>query len=246
MTSEVRSQPIVINAEPEHDGIRVTVLLALIVGLIVGFFVINWLVTLLSGGQVRDFNLVVSCVGAFPFAFLVIFLTELILKRTWPSGITLELQSAPTQMLTLRTDQGNHRPFTLGESYAQLNWFFSLKGYPRGGRERRPSNRWFCMAIEVQQDDEQLSLYAYMPPKRMEALTQEEETAVSFHQIFPPDLYDTSIRARIGQPTRPNIPTDIIRSTSGRYWLAERRRWQDGIELSPDDFETLVQFLASL
>ena len=243
MTTVQGNNSIILNAEPEHDGIRLTVILSLFVGLVLGFFLINWLIGQLSEGPAGDFSLLVACVGAFPFAFLVVFLTEFTLKRTWHSGITLTLDRV-SPALVLKTAQANDRQFNLADANTQLIWFFSLKGYPRGGRERRPNKNWFCLAVEIQQDDEQLSLYAYVPPKQANALTEDGKTAVSFHQIFPPDLYDTSVRGRIGPPSRPNIPTDVIRSASGRYWLAERRRWQDGLELSPDDFETLIQFLA--
>jgi hypothetical protein len=41
-------------------------------------------------------------------------------------------------------------------------------------------------------------------------------------------------------PARPELPTEVIAGESGRYWLAERNRWQEGVELAPGDFETLL------
>ncbi len=55
------------------------------------------------------------------------------------------------------------------------------------------------------------------------------------------ELYDNTMRSRIGPPSRPDIPNRLLQSKDGRYWLAERRRWEYGIELTPDDFGTLMR-----
>jgi hypothetical protein len=39
------------------------------------------------------------------------------------------------------------------------------------------------------------------------------------------------------------VTTDLLRGKDGRFWLAEQRRWQQGIELTPDDFETFIDYV---
>ena len=235
--------PIILHAEPEHDGIRIAVLLALIVGLVLGFLLISFIIRLLNGGNLPDYILIVSCIGSIPIAFALVWLIEQALKRTWHSGITVTLSQPHT--VTLRTAQGEEKVVAVGGGFHQTNWFFSMKGYPRGGRERRVEKSWFCLACELQQDEEQLIFYTYAPTKTASHWTEEGATTPSFQQIHPPELYDTSIRGRMGPPTRPNIPPEMVRSANGRYWLAERRRWTHGLELSTDDFATLLTFITS-
>lgn len=235
--------PITLHAEPEHDGIRITVLLALVAGLPLGFFLISQLIRLLNGGTMPDYIVVASCIGSLPISFAIVWLTEQMLKRTWHSGITVTL--AQPGRITVHTAQGEEKTVLLTNGLHQTNWFFSMKGYPRGGRERRVEKSWFCLACELQHDEEQLIFYTYAPTKT--ALHWSENGSVSppFHQIYPPELYDTSIRGRMGPPTRPNIPPEVVRSANGRYWLAERRRWTQGLELSTADFATLLTFITS-
>jgi hypothetical protein len=242
MNQETQTNPIILHAEPEHDGIRITVLFSLVVGLLLGFFLISQLIRLLNGGNIPDYILILSCVGAFPFSFAVVWLTEQTLKRTWRSGITLALTPSS---LVLRTGQGEEKVVPLDSSFHQTNWFFSLKGYPRGGRERRVEKSWFCLACELEHDEQQLLFYTYASPKAAARWIEPSQGSSAFHQIFPAELYDTSIRGRIGPPTRPTIPPEMVRSANGRYWLAERRRWTQGLELSTDDFSTLLTFITS-
>ncbi|MEZ4513426.1 MAG: hypothetical protein R3C62_16280 [Chloroflexota bacterium] len=235
--------PIILHAEPEHDGIRITVLLALIVGLVLGFLLISQIIRLLNGGTMPDYILIVSCIGAIPIAFAIVWLIEQTLKRTWHSGITVALSQPGS--VTLHTAQGEEKAVAVGNGFHQTNWFFSMKGYPRGGRERRVEKSWFCLACELQQDEEQLIFYTYAPAKAASRWTDDGATTPPFQQIYPPELYDTSIRGRMGPPTRPNIPPEVVRSANGRYWLAERRRWTEGLELSTEDFSTLLTFISS-
>lgn len=235
--------PLILHAEPEHDGIRITVLFSLVVGLVVGFLAVGQIIRLLNGGSIPDYVLIASCFGSLPISFAIVWLTESTLKRIWRSGITLTL--TPPGTLTLRTGQGEEKTVSLHDELHQTNWFFSMKGYPRGGRERRVDKGWFCLACELQQDEEQLIFYAYAPAKIATQWAENGAVTPPFQQIYPPELYDTSIRGRMGPPTRPTIPPEVVRGANGRYWLAERRRWTQGLELSTADFATLLTFITS-
>ena len=130
---------------------------------------------------------------------------------------------------------------TWNKPFAQTNWYFRLSGYPRGGRERRVSEKWLCLCTELQQDEERLSTFAFISPEDAAAWTSPTNgKSATFHIIDPGEVYDKGVRSRFGPPSRPNVPTSLLHAKDGRYWLAERRRWEVGIELTPQDFVTVM------
>lgn len=217
----------VIYANEEHDSVRIFVLFIMVVGTVGGF--VLWRAVLPEFG----FKTLVSCGGGVALALLGAALVESGSKRAWPSekrfSITAQgmVQSRPGQS-----------PLTFtAKNYAMTTyWYFPLTDYPRGGRERRFANHWLCLACQLQQDEDRMNVYCFISPRKAEALLAQ----FNFQQIYPKDIYDTSFRARMTLPTRPEIPPEIIAGKEGRLWLAERNRWHDGIELSPADFLTFL------
>ena len=121
---------------------------------------------------------------------------------------------------------------------AATKWYFTLKGYPRGGRERRVPSSWLCLACQLQQDEHRLVVFGYLPPDKAERLVEDGK----FHLIRPADLYDSGpFRRRLSSTDRPKLPTSILAGKDGQYWLAERRRWSDGLELTAADFAAFVE-----
>lgn len=239
--------PIVLHADQEHSGIRMAIFLALFAGLIVGYFLVSRLLAVLAPPALQDYAIFLSCVGAVPIALVLIWALEKGLKRVWHSGLSLVLDNRGLSVHDRRDGavvDPNATPVLQWAAHmGQLNWYFRLSGYPRGGRERRASAKWLCLATELQQDDLRLSVFAIMPP--LAAARWIEDPRHGFHQINPAELYDRSARSRLGPPTRPTIPHRLLQSKDARYWLAERRRWEYGIELTPDDFATLMRSVAA-
>ena len=64
-----------------------------------------------------------------------------------------------------------------------------------------------------------------------------------FQPISLAYLYKESGKRRWGATTRPDLPSDLLAGEDGRYWIAERRRWDEGLELTADDFIALVDFI---
>jgi hypothetical protein len=65
-----------------------------------------------------------------------------------------------------------------------------------------------------------------------------------FQKINPVEVYDTLFR----RPFCPTCPTRyhsirVLSGKNGRYWLAEQRRWTEGLELTREDFEIFLQYL---
>jgi hypothetical protein len=220
-----------------------TIFVALFAGLLIGYLLVNWLFRTFAPPAVQDYAVFLSCIGSVPIALLMIWVLEKQLKRIWHSGLSLVLDARGVAVHDRRegavVDPQAPPVFVWSANMGQLNWYFRLSGYPRGGRERRAPAKWLCLATELQQDDARLSVYAMMSPAA--AARWVDDARHGFHLINPAEVYDRSARSRLGPPTRPTIPNRLLQSKDARYWLAERRRWEYGIELSPADFATLLQ-----
>jgi hypothetical protein len=264
MSADAR-RPVILHADQEHSGLRLVIFLALFVGLVPGFFIARWLLTTFAPPAVLDYLTFLSCIGAVPPALLLIWGLEKLLKRVWRSGLSLELnqwgivvhdrrgegargqgpgaRSEPNAVPSSSLEPGtwNLEPsIRWGGHLSQINWYFRLSGYPRAGQERRVPAKWLCLATELHQDGARLNAFTLMSPERATPFV--ENPRLAFQRLNPADLYDRSARTRITLPSRPLIPNNVLHSKEGRYWLAERRRWEYGVELTPDDFTTLMQF----
>lgn len=237
--------PTILHADQEHSGIRLVIFIALFVSYLIGFRVTSLLLEIFAPPEVIEYSFFLSCVGGAPIALLLIWGLEKMLKQVWHSGLSLTLderglfvndrrfgsQAKPTESPAM----------VWSATMGQLNWYFRLKGYPRGGRERRVPVKWVGVATEIQQDEARLSVYTLMPPEK--AAEWIDNPKLNFHFLNMVELYDNSMRSRMGPPSRPNIPNRLLQSKDGRYWLAERRRWEFGVELTPEDFATLMQYV---
>ncbi|MCP5097886.1 MAG: hypothetical protein GY943_20250, partial [Chloroflexi bacterium] len=194
----------VLHADAEHPGIRTVVMLSAIVLLLLAFF----LMRLVFQATMDESPFILVCGAALPIGLGAVWLLEISLKRLWPSGRNLVFTESEVKA-TNRVQ--NDLQLKWGEDLSQLNWHFNLKGYPRGGRERRIPASWLCLASQLQQGERRLVVYAYVSPQK--AATILENTAVnpSFHPIEPKDVYKTSLRSRyMSTPTRPDIPSKVL------------------------------------
>ena len=232
MTDRPDKGPIVLNADPEHAGLRVMVVLILVVSLGLLFFLFRAVLTALETELGAPSLL--SCLGALPLALLLAAGSEAILKRTWTSGRRLVLDG---RQLRLQRPGVADVVLDLGQQVNQTWWHFPLIGYRRGGRERRVPDRWHCVAGQLQQEGERVIVYSFVSPARLE----EWQADYPFYGLNPTEVYDSSARSRLEGPVRPELPTSVIAGESGRYWLAERSRWQQGVELTPPDFRILLE-----
>lgn len=101
-------------------------------------------------------------------------------------------------------------------------WHFPVRR--RGARVPRG---WYCMAMHLLQDDAEVILYTFMPPKEAEASTE----------------YAHFVRLRPRQETRSN--TDLSAAADQRRLLKlEDARWNDGAEVTREDFAAVLATLA--
>ena len=112
-----------------------------------------------------------------------------------------------------------------------------MSGYPKAGRERRVQKNHLCLACQVRQSGEFLIVYAFMPKSRAQPLLDQSE----YIQINPGEFYETGLYTRVKRNLdRPEIPSHVLLSEQGPYWLAEQRRWTEGLELEEKDYEEFV------
>lgn len=236
MTASTKPTPLILKADPLHSGIRLLVPLILVAAAAASFLLLRWLLRLVYPPHWPDYLGVLACSGGLGAGLALTALTETLLRRWWPSGrqIVVDEHSIQLRANGRLTHLDRAKPMT------STYWYFRLKGYPRAGAERRPPESHLCLACRLQQDEATIILYAFMPPKLSATWTADKR----FHELRPADLYRTTPGRRLfTPPTRPKLSAELIRSQDGPYWLAERARWQDGLELTSDDFSQLMPIL---
>lgn len=227
----------VLHADQEHSGLRTAVFGLLFVTLLLAYFGIRALIGAFSPGDLPDFTFVIACGGAFPIALALVWLAEKGLKRRWPSGRFVVLTNDGVQ---IETKEEEPVQFNRSNGLVSLFWTFDLSGWQRGGRERRVPRNWICLAAQISSGKNQAVVYTYSPKSQAQNLIDMSDGQLNFHEIFPKEIYDNSIRSRLSGPSRPEIPAAVLTGKSGQYWLAERRRWQEGFELPLKEFEQFV------
>jgi hypothetical protein len=233
-----------LRANPEHGGIRIAVLLTIFFGLLGGYLLIRFLLGLVAQGSILlEFATIISCVVSIPIALGCAWLVEAYLKNTWPSGQEFILTDEGLRFEGGVTEDGSKdiRQIYFDKQLNLTNWYFRLKGYPKAGRERRVSDKWYCLANQIQQDGERIITYTYFPPEEAASWIDNQDLVEPFHQISLAQAYKESGARRWSSPNRPELSSEIIGGTDGRFWIAERRRWDEGLELTADDFTTLMK-----
>jgi hypothetical protein len=211
------------------------VLVMLGVGFCLGFVLVSNLLRLaLAGSGLVDYLAVLSCVGALPVGVGVTAATEYVLKRVWPSGRAVVIDEGRVRLQRRGEDD---RMIEWDKRFNTLRWSFRLKGYPRGGKERRVPTSYLCLALQLHQDETKMVVYTFMPPKQAEPVLGRYD----FHVLNASDIYGNTWKERLTIPSRPEIPAKVIAGKEGRYWLAERNRWYDGVELMAGDFVRLLE-----
>jgi hypothetical protein len=231
MTSS-NPKPIVLNADKEHAGLRVMVMLIVILTFVIGFFILNSILSnsLSNDSLVAAYALPLSCVLALIIALAAAGVSEALMKRFWPSGRRVMINE---QGLQASLSEGKEASLDWSGRVWAIRWHFSLAGYPRGGRERRLTAKHLCLACQLQQDDVRIIVYGYFKEDEVEPLL----AGGDFHKLEPAEYYERGTFRRLrGATDRPKLPTKVLTGKDGPYWLAEQRRWTNGIELTAGDF----------
>ncbi len=132
------SSAIVLQADQEHDKLRTVVVLLLIIIFFLCYWLVNTILQLDFWGGLRDYAVSLSCVVGLVLALAISFGIEVWLKRIWPSGRNLILDE---NQIIIQDEPADSQQINMAKGPAHLRWYFQLKGYRRGGREKRlPKN----------------------------------------------------------------------------------------------------------
>jgi hypothetical protein len=228
--------PITLHANKEHSGVRFVVLFVL-AGVFLAAFIGLLLLIGSMNSAIAEFATILSCLLALPVALGLAAITERYLKLYWPSGQRVDLSEEGVVAYP-----AGDRSATIDWSarFNVLTWYFSLKGYALGGRERRLPKNYYCLALQLQQDKQRFVVHTYLPVGRVTPVIEGKE----FLEIKPGDYFKGGrVKRWIGSPDRPKIPTSVLASREGPYWTAERRRWVEGLELEIGDFQKLLDIV---
>src|SRR5262249_11681385 len=100
-------------------------------------------------------------------------------------------------------------------------WRFNVGKRRRG---RVPGN-YHCLAVRLVQGDTVVTVYSFLSPAAAEALA----ARFTFYEL-----------------RRPNDPAKgTLGGRDAIFMAAEHTRWEEGAELEPGDFETLIGHLAT-
>lgn len=227
--------PTTLHADQEHSGIRFAVPMLWLASFVIFYFVIKAVLDGMPPGGIGDYAVALSCFGALPLSLAIGAVFEYFLKRSWRSGRQVNLGGSG---LTIVRKNEADIFVEWGKRANQVLWYFPLKGYPRGGRERRVPGNWLCLASQVQQDDHRFIVFSLMSQKTADPLLEKYR----FHRINLSDFFDgNAVKNWLTAPTRPSLPANMLTGKEGPYWLAERRRWQEGLELTAQDFQLFLQ-----
>jgi hypothetical protein len=243
--------PKVLYADPEHGPLRFVIILLLFLNLIISFLLIQLLLNLLAAGtRLIEFATVISCALTIPLALGITWVLEIVLKREWHSGKSLVLEDSNLIYNTQKTNSENNDEdesqilFNWSKRVNILYWYFHLKGYPRAGRERRVPSKWLGLSCQLQQDDSRMITFSYLAPKHAVAWIENEDLSGPFVKISLDEVYkQAGKKNRQSASRRPTLDSSLLTSPEGRYWLAEQKRWQAGIELTQKDFETFINYV---
>ncbi len=232
------SSPTILYADQEHDRLRTAVIFVIIISVYIGYQIMRGLFNLADNAS--DYIYVLSCAGSLPIGLALSWAIEHGLKRIWPSGNRVRLDDIG---LELQTKDGQNQRIEWAHHLVVTNWYFHLSGYMRGGRERRVPAKWLCLASQIRQEEQRVVLFTYLPPKKAQHWLEDERSETAFRVIKASDIYSNTLRDRFLAPARPDIPKQVLAGKDGSYWLAERRRWKEGVELTPKDFATFMSYL---
>ncbi len=239
MNTQIQPDEITLRLDKEHGGIQFVVLLVIVVAMIVAFLVIDSLVLapLLGGGDLDDYRPFLRFVLSIVVGVAVGWVVETILKRTWTSGRLLRLDS---EGLTVEVRDYPLQRLLWDQRINVLCWAYSLRGFSRGGRERRIPSNHLMYACQLLQDEHSATIHCYLSPRQARALPGERQ----FTQLDITKLHDSKIISRFSPPQRPTVSASLLTGKNGQLWAAEKLRWTEGQELDPADFSTLLEWLA--
>ncbi len=196
----------------EHLGVRVVVPLLAVAALVLTLMLGPVLLAALNLEETAASSLLLPL--AILAAIGAAMLADRLLKRYWPSGREVLVDD---NWLVLRDRKNPERVLRWDGRVNLLTWRFSV---PRRGRVPKG---YLCLAMQLLQDEQQVTLYTFYDPKK-------------FDQVEEGEAFTPLVSRRALQEDRLNLR---VAGQQRRLLQAEDERWQNGAELQPEDFVEL-------
>lgn len=215
---ETEHESRVFPVDVEHMGIRL-VLPFIAVASFIGLYAVisQILATINPEGSLNCVGLLMAVFGALGAAALA----DRLLKRMWPSGRTLTASRQSLHLIDKRKGRNREMRLNWGERINVLAWRFTVK---RGSA--RVQKGWIMLGCQLTQDDEQITVYTFVPAKEAD-----EGHYADFTQL--------ALREVLEKGQLPLREANYQR----RLLKAESDRWQDGAELRREDFAQVVEMI---
>lgn len=203
------------HVDPVHSKIRLTSLLAFGVSGILGYLaIIPPILSLVPALQ--EWVFCVRIIGAAGLGVLASWGIERILTPIWPSGRFIEVDD---NELTLHWAESEKDLIKWNAPLEITAWHFKIQ---QGGTTA--PRGWHCVACLLAQEDRWVAVYSFINPRELSSIAGWK----AFTEL-PPSRRPSPLRRAPMQ----KLPSDDLR-------IAERYRWNEGCELTSDDFNALM------
>ena len=212
----------VILVDAEHFGIRLLMPLLTIGGAVGGFIVGSAIVSQIDQG------LAGACLGipmAIALAALLVQVGEKFIKPNWTSGRYIELTEYDFTLVDRRGRRNEKYTFNFGQDLKVDGWYFEIME-----RRHRVPKGWYCLATQFSQNEQEVIVYTFINPDAINEIKK-------FAQLFEQLERTKNTSAQPGQHS-----SNVRLTTRQKHLRAlEDKRWEDGAEVTPDDFKKLMQ-----
>lgn len=209
------SRSLHLTVDPEPASFRLAVLFGFLGGLIGGVLISDMIF------RWGTCSLVGLGIG-IAIGTVMTIIIEKFLKPLWKSNRFIRVNS--DEIAFLRGERIT-RAINPRQQVNVTQWRFTVK------RRGRAEKGWYVVAIALEQDDVYLPVYTLISPEQYEAMDKADQF--------------TELTLRREDFIKKSVKGDDIRlsGTQRQLYTAETARGLDGVEMLPDDFNTLLRYL---
>ncbi len=201
------SQQVAYTVDPEHGGIRFTVMLAFLVQLPIWYFIIDYFIS--SNGL----NLL-AIIGTILITYGLTQLLEKYLKQHWKSGRFVQVDDEHIQIIRKNKIEED---IDGSQQVNVLTWRFEIR------KNTRVPKGWYMIAIALEQEGRYLPVYTFISPDDFNKLLSKRAfTLLRKEKEWSSPQGDRDLR---------------MAGEQKRLHGAEKQRWFFGAEMTLDDFQ---------